>query len=388
MNTRLQETEFYRRVAYYRYHSEFDVNEREYKIRLARNFRLASEQVNSGDPRALNTVEQALRSRDNNIINWRLQVPLFEWFNTQPERAVSSLRVLWNTKASTDERLADFVQALSGGDIRQAGAQLVISSTLLMALSPEEYPPVRMEAFKAAMELAGQDTLYSAKTAVERYALARYFMDWMVQDSQRYQITLRDPLDAQGIIWCLSDGWRSIPVPPDWIDNPAARQALEDFEYRSALTELSNEPGADKLTSTEKDALVKSRRGQGKFREAVLSFWGNCAVSDCCELTLLRASHIKPWKDSANAERLDGHNGLLLNPNLDAAFDKGLITFADDGKIILSPIFNSNDRNALGISSTQRLRKITAAHIAYLRYHREHVFRKRRKKNPNTVREQ
>jgi hypothetical protein len=149
--------------------------------------------------------------------------------------------VLWNTKASTDERLADFVQALSGGDIRQAGAQLVISSTLLMALSPEEYPPVRMEAFKAAMELAGQDTLYSAKTAIERYALARYFMDWMVQDSQRYQITLRDRLDAQGVIWCLSDGWRTIPVPPDWIDNPEARQELEELEYRLTLAELSNE---------------------------------------------------------------------------------------------------------------------------------------------------
>jgi len=74
-------------------------------------------------------------------------------------------------------------------------------------------------------------------------------------------------------------------------------------------------------------------------------------------------------------------NGLLLNPDLDAAFDKGLITFADDGKIILSPIFSADDRKALGITSMLRLRKITAAHTAYLRHHREHVFKKREKKS-------
>ncbi|HMG76424.1 MAG TPA: HNH endonuclease [Pyrinomonadaceae bacterium] len=382
MSTPLTEAEFYRRVASYRYHTEFDVNEREYKIRLASLLEVAREQLAVDDhSRALRTIEHALRSRDNNIVNWRLQVPLFEWFKKEPTEAATSLRELWSAEADIDERLSGFAEALTKAGIRQAGAQLVISSTFLMAISAEQFPPVRMEAFKSAMEQAGHDTLYSVNGVVQRYLLARSFMDWMVQDSQRYQVALRDPLDAQGVIWCLSDGWRTIPVPPDWIDNPAARQALEDFEYRSALAELANETGVDELTPTEKDALVKSRRGQGKFREAILSYWGNCAVSDCCELTLLRASHIKPWKDSTNAERLDGNNGLLLNPNLDAACDKGLITFGDDGKIILSPVFSADDRRALGINSMLRLRKITAAHTSYLRHHREHVFKKREKKN-------
>ncbi len=223
-------------------------------------------------------------------------------------------------------------------------------------------------------------SLYSVKGTVERYLLARAFMDWMIQDSKRYQIDLRDPLDAQGVIWCLSDGWRRMPVPPDWIDDPQARQALERLEYSKELEDLSKETGTNELTATERDALVKARRGQGKFREAVISFWGNCAVSNCCELTLLRASHIKPWKHSTNLERLDSNNGLLLNPNLDAAFDKGLISFADDGKIIVSVALNGDDRKALGITSGLRLRRLGAAHLAYLRYHREHVLKKRDKK--------
>lgn len=378
MNASLPEPEFYRRVAFYRYHPEFDVNEREYKIRLASNLRTAHEQLDLNGSRALRIVESALRSRDNNIVNWRLQVQLFEWFNKEPDEAIRALKILWSENRNFDKRLLSFVQALRNAGIRQPGAQLVISSTLLMALSPEQLPPVRMEAFKSAMAQAGHDTLYSVSDTVQRYALARSFMDWMIQDSQRYQITLRDPLDAQGVIWCLSDGWKTIPVPPDWTDDPAARQALQDLEYSRELKELSNEPGSNELTPTEKDALVKARRGQGKFREAVLSYWGNCAVSNCSELLLLRASHIKPWKDSTNTERLDRYNGLLLNPNLDAAFDKGLISFADDRKIIVSPVFGAEDRKALGISSTLRLRRISAAHLPYLRHHREHVLKKRK----------
>jgi len=332
MNAPLPEAEFYRRVAYYRYHAEFDVNEREYKIRLASNLRRAREQIDLNGSRALGIVESALRSRDNNIVNWRLQVQLFKWFDKEPDEAITALKILWSENRNFDKRLLSFVEALRTAGIRQPGAQLAISSTLLMALSPEQLPPVRMEAFKSAMEQAGHDTLYSVSDTVQRYALARAFMDWMIQDSQRYQITLRDRLDSQGVIWCLSDGWKTIPVPPDWTDDPAARQALQDLEYSRELKELLNEPGSNELTPTEKDALVKARRGQGKFREAVLSYWGNCAVSNCSELFLLRASHIKPWKDSTNTERLDRYNGLLLNPNLDAAFDKGLISFADDGK--------------------------------------------------------
>ena len=374
------EAEFYRRVAFYRYHPEFDVNEREYKIRLAGYLRNAHEEIESRGAKALTSVRQALRSRDDNIINWRLQVPLFRWFDDEPANALDHLRLLWNNKGDVAEKLATFNKGLASVGIRQPGAQLVISSTLLMARSPQQFPPIRMEAFKAAMDLAGRDSLYSVKSTVDRYLLAQAFMDWMIEDSKRYHIDLRDRLDAQGVIWCLSDGWQKMPVPADWIDDPQRRNALERLEYSKELEDLSKEAGGNELTDTEKDALVKARRGQGKFREAVISFWGNCAVSNCCELTLLRASHIKPWKHSTNYERLDSNNGLLLNANLDAAFDKGLISFEDDGRIIVSAALNVDDRRALGINSGLRIQNLREAHLPYLRYHRDHILKKRETK--------
>jgi hypothetical protein len=70
-----------------------------------------------------------------------------------------------------------------------------------MALSPFDFPPVRMEAFKAAMDFAGRDTLYTLKSAVERYLLAQSFMDALIEESRGFGIDLRDRLDAQGVIW-------------------------------------------------------------------------------------------------------------------------------------------------------------------------------------------
>lgn len=88
--------------------------------------------------------------------------------------------------------------------------------------------------------------------------------------------------------------------------------------------------------ATEAERLVVKRVGQHIFLERLIDYW-RC----CCPLTgivdkpLLRASHIKPWRDCENdAERLDVHNGLLLSALLDAVFDSGLVTFGDDGSSV------------------------------------------------------
>jgi hypothetical protein len=41
---------------------------------------------------------------------------------------------------------------------------------------------------------------------------------------------------------------------------------------------------------------------------------------------MLLAGHIKPWKDSSPAERLDPRNGLAACPAHDVAFDTGMLT--------------------------------------------------------------
>lgn len=128
------------------------------------------------------------------------------------------------------------------------------------------------------------------------------------------------------------------------------------------------------LTKTERKTVIQSRIGQGKFRSDLISYWTGCAVTGCNVIEMLRASHIKPWRVSTNIERLDSYNGLLLVPNLDGAFDSGLISFEDNGKIIISKNLSSTDASILGINSKMRLTKVELKHKKYLNYHRNNIF--------------
>ena len=126
---------------------------------------------------------------------------------------------------------------------------------------------------------------------------------------------------------------------------------------------------------TMREALVKARIGQGRWRRDLLRHWsGKCAVTGLDVEPLLRASHIKPWRDSDNRERLDVLNGFMLGPAYDAAFDIGLISFSDDGAIIISPGLSENQLLAAGISDTAKLSRVVDQHKAYLAHHRQTLF--------------
>ncbi len=129
--------------------------------------------------------------------------------------------------------------------------------------------------------------------------------------------------------------------------------------------------GSSEGKETTRKQLSDSRLGQGKFRENVLSHWkGACAVTGYKARNVLRASHIKPWAESNDRERLDKYNGLALIPNLDATFDQGLISFQDNGRILISPDMDYETKTTLGISSKMRIKRFEARHLPYLKYHR------------------
>ena len=125
------------------------------------------------------------------------------------------------------------------------------------------------------------------------------------------------------------------------------------------------------LSETERRNLVKSRIGQGIFRQRLLAYWKQCAVTGFDDTGLLIASHIKPWRLSNNSERLNGFNGLLLTPNLDKAFDAGLITFDSDGDIKVSP--RLKDFSKFGITTDMKV-QLTLDHEPFLTFHRANVF--------------
>ena len=130
------------------------------------------------------------------------------------------------------------------------------------------------------------------------------------------------------------------------------------------------------ITKTEKEALIKSRIGQGKFRKSLFEKYdGKCVVTGIDLSKLLIASHIKPWSVSENDERLSPDNGILLSADFDRLFDSGLITFANDGSIVASSFVNDNNRTILGLDKKIIVNlKSTPSMIHNLEYHRDIIF--------------
>lgn len=142
------------------------------------------------------------------------------------------------------------------------------------------------------------------------------------------------------------------------------------------------------LDSTIKETVIQARRGQGVFRKNVEVRERACRLTGITNPALLIASHIKPWRVCKTAaERLDGANGLLLTPDADHLFDRGFITFNDDGDVLVSPRVPDDDLRRLGFEQLMRQRSGLrqegavwnagswgAAQNEYLGYHRSQVF--------------
>lgn len=173
------------------------------------------------------------------------------------------------------------------------------------------------------------------------------------------------------------------PIPPgaagarSVVDIPALHHLLRRaFQLSRALpNELLHtfEARVEGLPrATEAERLVVQRVGQDVFREGLLDYWeGRCAITGLAVPELLRASHIKPWAlCETDAERLDVFNGLLLAPHLDAAFDRLLLTVANDGAVMVSERLDPQARAALGFPAQMSVRGLISWHQAYLGWHR------------------
>lgn len=143
--------------------------------------------------------------------------------------------------------------------------------------------------------------------------------------------------------------------------------SLPEAPLERFKAETANLPRA-----TEAERMVIQRIGQDVFRDALLNYWGGrCPLTGITERGLLRASHIVPWTDCTDAQRLDVHNGLLLSALWDAAFDRGLVSFADDGTVLTHSKLSESARNALGIAAAPTLAGLRAQHRVNLALHRD-----------------
>lgn len=141
---------------------------------------------------------------------------------------------------------------------------------------------------------------------------------------------------------------------------------------------LSEQIVADQeIADTERTALIKARRGQGLFRENVRRIERACRVTRVENPEHLVASHTKPWRDcDSAAERLDGENGFLLTPTIDHLFDRGFISFENNGRLLISPVADASSLERMGIRTDEptNVGPFSTGQRRYLDYHRESVF--------------
>lgn len=154
---------------------------------------------------------------------------------------------------------------------------------------------------------------------------------------------------------------------------------VHKYGKKSAIIDSVTSTDESLKKETEKqDQIRQARKGQGKYRDDLLKECWFCPFTHIIEPELLIASHIKPWRDCDDKEKLDPKNGFALTPMFDKLFDRGFITFTDDRRVQLSNWISQRTFKIIGLKENQFIQDLPLddKRKVYLEYHRNNVFNK------------
>lgn len=223
-----------------------------------------------------------------------------------------------------------------------------------------------------AKRLARQSGVY---VNIEDGASRRYVFHYAENGLQGEFTVLQDGSVRMSYSYALPDGIIVPKCRAVYSDSAAWRGFWRDAVSPDAAEEFIErafDPGQDAETVTEAERVQKVRVGQDLYRRRLEELWGGaCAATGIRCPELLRASHAKPWVECRNgAERLNPYNGFLFNVALDALFDRHLITFDEQGVIVITESLSEEDLRRVGIDRKMRLRQLDSRHEPFLAYHR------------------
>lgn len=184
-------------------------------------------------------------------------------------------------------------------------------------------------------------------------------------EKRTFQVRTGKDAFGQSQVWYAEKAPQFIESALEYIRQTEADMKKTINQDKAVLEQIDKRQD---LSETEREILGKARIGQGGFRQQLLERDRCCRICGLYNQQLLVASHIQPWSKSNNDERLDSENGLLLCALHDALFDKGLISFDDDGNMLVSYRLSPEERTILHIpevfvlSMSPRMQKYMKSH--------------------------
>ncbi|MBT3901349.1 MAG: hypothetical protein HOF20_00680 [Pelagibacteraceae bacterium] len=305
-----------------------------------------------GDGTIVKNIIKAIELPNNNLVRWKPQYPKKE----KPPHQILLLAIKNSKRLDELDNL--FFNLYHNDDdnssfeniINVFGKKYSLIAYFLFLKDRSRYMPIAPIHFENGFKRLGVDFKINQQCSFENYLTFNHLLSEvknLLTEKLDNEVSL---LDAHSFVWMIKD---------------------KEFDRLSSSVLIQRK----KLTKKERETITKSRIGQGPFRKDLIKYWGSCSVTSCKNESLLTASHIKPWTDSDLKEAIDVFNGFLLSPSLNSAFDSGLITFNDLGKIIFSKQLSDSDANVIGINKKMKLKMLHQNHKNYLRYHRENIFK-------------
>lgn len=208
---------------------------------------------------------------------------------------------------------------------------------------------------------------------VEFFAVDMDFVSLEVSFSREYMKTLSS--FGNSIVFRSPQSANAIRLTRnEWQDFDALRRTRITTIHSSQENEIILEISEDlRIPETTRLALVESRLGQGQFRKMVLLNEPICRVTGTSNSDFLIASHIKPWRNCNNDERLDANNGLMLAPHVDRLFDRGWISFSDDGDLLTSEALSQEIVSLWFLPVGKNVGRFNLSQKSFLAFHREHI---------------
>jgi len=298
---------------------------------------------------------------------------------------------LWSPKRNANgarNPFYDFMREVSPGDVVFSFSDTGIKAIGIARSHAYECPkPLEFGKAGAYWETIGwrvdvkfQELIHVVRPVEQMHVLRRLLpgkyapLQESGQGLQGVYLTLLPAAFADALIGLIGPEARNFAKAARMADamEPAIAVGLAEWEEHQ-IAEINADASVPETTRL---AVVLARRGQGIFKQNVQKIETSCRVTKVDQIEHLRASHCKPWRDATNAERVDGENGLLLTPAIDHLFDRGFISFENNGDLLVSPVAHRLSLERMGVDASQKLNvgAFSQGQRSYLDFHRDNVF--------------